>query len=118
MSARRHASPEKSAASAIAIVAVGFVAVILVLVLLEALDFSGHLAGISFGVAVVLVGVVGLVRSAWSGGDLASAALHVAVVLAGAVLIGGNWGAALGLGLLASTAMYLASRRPPDESDS
>ena len=65
------------------------------------------------GASTLLTGVMGLVRfaSASAGGDLATASGHVAVVLAGGILVGGGWGAALGLALLASTAQFLAHRR-------
>jgi len=68
------------------------------------------------GVATFLCGVVGLVHCAWSTthGDLSKMGGHLALVLAGAILVGGGWGAALGLGLLGSTALFLAHRRNDD----
>lgn len=65
------------------------------------------------GLSVSLVGVIGLVRVAWSTPqrDLSTAWVHVALVLAGGVFTGGGWGAGLGLGLLGSAALIVASRK-------
>jgi len=64
------------------------------------------------GASILLVGVIDLIRRVFSGPQLSLSAIagDVAVVLAGGILVGGGWGAALGLGAIA-VAGLLAERR-------
>jgi hypothetical protein len=71
------------------------------------------------GASTFLVGVIGLLRKVCTGpqGSVSTVAGDIAVILAGGILLGGGWGAALGLGAIAVAGLLREPRGKADEGE-
>lgn len=104
-------------------IAITFVVLIVVALFISTFDtdqlFAWAMIPQFVGLSTFLVGVFGLLSASKvkSVDALPTLTVPLALILAGGISSGGGWAAALGLALLGSTGLVMASRRPGGERD-